>query len=146
MLDVFSSASEQCNASRTGALRLVTTAAARLGPQPAHQGTHRSKTDTKGRVYQSQSACVCLLYVGQHLDVTLGDALMHTHYTVLQAQLAGTSISRQWPKAGALNSRVAKFQNLDGDDFRQENAGHAASAAVFVDGHSLVSWILTGTR
>ncbi|KAL0037290.1 hypothetical protein WJX79_010900 [Trebouxia sp. C0005] len=43
---------------------------------------------------------------------------MHTHYTVLQAQLAGTSISRQWPKAGALNSRVAKFQNLDGDDFR----------------------------
>ncbi|DBA77666.1 hypothetical protein WJX77_007899 [Trebouxia sp. C0004] len=35
-----------------------------------------------------------------------------------KAQLAGTSINRQWSKAGALNSRVAKFQNLDGDDFR----------------------------
>ncbi len=63
---------------------------------------------------------------------------MHTHYTVLQAQLAGASISRQWSKAGALNSRVAKFQNLDGDDFRQDNAEHAAVAAVLVVGHSLV--------
>lgn len=62
---------------------------------------------------------------------------MHTFYTVLQAQLAGASISRQWSKAGALNSRVAKFHNLDGDDFRQENADHAAGVAVLVDGHSL---------
>jgi len=44
--------------------------------------------------------------------VTLEDALMHTYHTVLQAQLAGTSISRQWSKAGALNSRVAKFKIL----------------------------------
>ena len=69
--------------------------------------------------------------------MTLWDALVHTYYTVLQAQLAGTSISRQWSKAGALNSRVAKFQNLDGDDFRQENPDHAG-AAVLVDGLSLV--------
>ncbi len=83
--------------------------------------------------------CLCgLLYVCQHLDVTLGDALTHTYHTVLQAQLAGASISRQWSKAGALNSRVAKFQNLDGDDFRQDNAEHAAVAAVLVVGHSLV--------
>ena len=81
---------------------------------------------------------MCLLYVCQHLDVTLGDALMHIYYTVLQAQLAGTSISRQWSKAGALNSRVAKFQNLDGDDFRQDNADHTAGVAVVVDGHSLI--------
>lgn len=70
--------------------------------------------------------------------MTLGDALTHTYHTVLQAQLAGASISRQWSKAGALNSRVAKFQNLDGDDFRQDNAEHAAVAAVLVVGHSLV--------
>ncbi len=63
---------------------------------------------------------------------------MHTYCTVLQAQLAGTSIGRQWSKAGALNSRVARFQNLDGDDFRQENADHAAGAAVLIAGHSLV--------
>ncbi len=74
--------------------------------------------------------------------MTLGDALMHIYYPVLQAQLAGTSISRQWSKAGALNSRVAKFQNLDGDDFRQENADCAADAAVLVGGHLLIIWIM----
>lgn len=43
------------------------------------------------------------------------------HTTTKQAttaQVAGLSTGRQWSKAGALSSRVAKFQGLDGDDFR----------------------------
>lgn len=46
------------------------------------------------------------------------DANNTSSHTTFQAQLAGTNVGRPLPKAAPLNSRVSKYQGLDGDDFR----------------------------
>lgn len=96
---------------------------ARLGGQSRHNGRYCAPRGVHTVRVCCTSQAACYISVGPFAQLIM--------LPPVQAQLAGhSSLTPQTHHASELDSRVAKFQSLDGDDFRFEVDNHAQCATL----------------